>query len=271
MNSDASGRNSTDHNSPANELTSENKPRVHRHLLDPHNWNDERDFRRAYPIVWLGTLLGPPLIAASILAFFALVYGWASATKLVSTVIFSFFAAGKFIILGGGIEHLEQQNFYSSEQLFALVFTMDTLTVCFLVFHLGFLFKLPKMGAKLQAVADNGHMILEAHPWMRRATFVGLVIFVAVPLAMTGSVGGSILGRLLGMSRVGTFAGVMIGNLLGSGIMYFGSGVLRNILKQDEPMLLIGGILVLGFIGFILIRRYQQTLRSAIPRKETSD
>jgi predicted tellurium resistance membrane protein TerC len=113
-------------------------------------------------------------------------------------------------------------------------------------------------------------MILAAHPWMRRATFIGLVIFVAVPLAMTGSVGGSILGRLLGMSRVGTFAGVIIGNLLGSALMYFGSGVLRNILKQDDPLLLIGGIIVVGLIGYVLLRRYQQTMKQAIPKKDAA-
>jgi uncharacterized membrane protein len=238
--------------------------------LEAHNWNDEKDFRRAYPIVWLGTLSGPPLIALSIVAYFFIAHGWGSAAKLVSTAVFSFLAAGKFIILGGGIEHLEQNNFYSSEQLFALVFTMDTLTVCFLVFHLGFLFKLPRMGKNLQAVADNGHMMLEAHPWMRRATFIGLVIFVAVPLAMTGSVGGSILGRLLGMSRSGTFVGVMIGNLLGSSVMYFGSGMLRNILKKDDPMLLIGGIIVVGIVCYILVRRYQQTMKAAVQKRNSA-
>lgn len=238
-----------------------------RPALDPQNWNDEAEFHRAYPVVWLGTLIGPPLIAVTIVLFFWAAHGWASATKLVSIAAFTFFAAGKFIILGGGIEHLEEKSFYNSEQLFAPVFTMDLLSVCFLVFHLGFLFKLPKLGNKLQAVADNGHMILEAHPWMRRATFVGLVIFVAVPLAMTGSVGGSILGRLLGMSRISTLAGVLLGNLVGSGVVYFGSELLRNILKKDDPKLLIGGIIVVGIVGVILLRRYQQSMKAASDKK----
>lgn len=232
-------------------------------LLDPNRWNDEAEFRKRFPVVWLATLAGPPLVAVSAVLFFWIAYGWASAVKLVTTATFSFFAAGKFIILGGGIEQLEHRDFYNSEQLLALVFAMDVMTVCFLVFHLGFLFRLPKMGTKLQAVADNGHIILEAHPWMRRMTFVGLVIFVAVPLAMTGSVGGSILGRLLGMSRLATFLGVMLGNVIGGSAMYFGAGILRNILKKDDPMLLIGGIIVMGIVLYILLRRYQQTMNLA--------
>jgi uncharacterized membrane protein len=236
--------------------------------LDPQSWNDERNFRKTYPMVWWGTLIGPPLIAISIVAYFCIAFGWASAVKLVSTVFFTFFVAGKFIILGGGIEHLERADFYSSAQLFAMVFVMDFLTVTFLVFHLGGLFKLPRVGKKMQAVADNGHMMLEAHPWMRRATFIGLVIFVAVPLAMTGSVGGAILGRLLGMSRLSTFVGVVIGNVVGIALMYLGSGVLREILKKDNPMLLLGGILVMCFVGYILLRRYQQSIRAAANKSE---
>lgn len=238
--------------------------------LDPAHWNNEADFRRNYPTVWLATLIGPPLVALTAVALFWLFFGWGSAVKLVSVAVVSFFIAGKFIILGGGIEHFEQRDFYNSEELFVLVFCMDTLTVCFLVFHLGFLFRLPTMGKKLQMVADNGHMILESQPWMRRATFIGLVVFVAVPLAMTGSVGGSILGRLLGMSRTATFVGVLLGNLLGASAMYFGSGVLRNILKKDDPMLLIGGIIVMAGIIALLIRRYQRTMQEAAARSRSS-
>ncbi len=229
--------------------------------LDPRHWNDEREFKRRYPLVWAGTLFGPPLFAIGSVLFFWIAYGWESAAKLATTALVSFFLAGKMIILGGGIEHLEQRDFYSSEQLLILVTAIDLMTVCFLVFHLGFLFKIPKMGSKLQMIADNGHMILDAHPWMRRATFVGLVVFVAVPLAMTGSVGGSILGRMLGMSRLATFAGVMLGNFITCATMYFGSELLRNFLKKDNPWLLIGGILVMGGILYILLRRYQLSMK----------
>jgi uncharacterized membrane protein len=232
-------------------------------IMPVDRWNDEAEFHRRFPLIWWATLIGPPTFAVSVLIIFWAIWGWAAATKLVTTVMITFFVAGKFIILGGGIEHLEKSSFYSSEQLFALVFSMDCLTACFLVFHLGFLFKLPSMGKKMQLIADNGHMVLQAHPWMRRATFVGLVIFVAVPLAMTGSVGGSILGRLLGMSRLSTFVGVTLGNILGCAAMYYSSGVLRSILKKDNPWLLIGGIVVMILVVYILLRRYQQSMQAS--------
>lgn len=231
--------------------------------LDPRRWNDEAKFREQYPLVWLATLVGPALFAIAVFIYFWVAHGWESAVKLATVAAISFFAAGKSIILGGGIESLQQQDFYNSLQLLAITLAIDLMTVSFLVFHLGFLFRLPKVGTKLQAIADNGHIVLEAHPWMRRTTFIGLVAFVAVPLAMTGSVGGSILGRLLGMGRLATFLGVMVGNLIGGASMYFGAELLRNVLKKDNPWLLIGGILVMGLVIYILLRRYQQTMKLA--------
>jgi hypothetical protein len=78
------------------------------------------------------------------------------------------------------------------------------------------------------------------------------------PLAATGSVGGSIFGRLLGMSRLGTFTGIAIGNVLGCALMYFGSEVITRHLDRDNPMLLIGGVAVVAAIIFILNHRYRQ-------------
>lgn len=113
-------------------------------------------------------------------------------------------------------------------------------------------------GGKLKALVEDGQFILHSHPWMKRATFLGLVAFVMFPLAATGSVGGSIFGRLLGMSRLGTFTAIMIGNSLGCALMYFGSELITRHLDRDNPMLLIGGIAVVAAIIFLLNQRYRQ-------------
>lgn len=78
------------------------------------------------------------------------------------------------------------------------------------------------------------------------------------PLAATGSVGGSIFGRLLGMSRLGTFAGILLGNTLGCGLMHFGSELITRYLSRDNPMLLFGGFAVTCAIVFVLNHRYRQ-------------
>jgi uncharacterized membrane protein len=166
---------------------------------------------------------------------------------------------GKFVILGGSEgELLEVREFYTAEQLVVLVLYMDVMTACVLTSHLGFLFRLPVLGGKLKTLVDDGQFILQSNRWMKRATFLGLVAFVMFPLAATGSVGGSIFGRLLGMSRLGTFTGIAIGNVLGCALMYFGSEVITRHLDRDNPMLLIGGVAVVAAIIFILNHRYRQ-------------
>lgn len=220
---------------------------------------DETAFRRDYPLIWFLTLVGPFALTAGVLFVVHELAGMNAVWRLVSTAFATFFFFGKFVILGGSEgDLLEARSFYTAEQLVVLVLYMDVMTVCFLAFHLGFLFRLPVVGGKIKALVDDGQFILQSNRWMRRATFVGLVAFVMFPLAATGSVGGSIFGRLLGMSRHGTFTAIVIGNVLGCGLMYFGSELITRHLDRDNPMLLIGGVAVVATIIYLLNDRYRQ-------------
>lgn len=229
-------------------------------------WTSEEDFKLKYPIVWWVTLVGPLFSSLAILLLVAIIYGWSSAANLAITAVLTFFLLGKFVILGGRIETgSEWAKFYSPEQLAGMVLYLDVMTVCVLVFHLGFLFKLPMLGKKLEVLVANGHALLEATPWMKRATFLGLILFVMTPLASTGSVGGSILGRLLGMSRLGTFIGVVLGNILGIFAMYFGGELFMKFVGSDNPLVAIIGVGILIGALYFLNRRYQ-----AIVKKQRS-
>lgn len=220
---------------------------------------DETAFRKDHPIAWFLTLAGPFLLTGVVLFFVWELAGPNAVWRLVSTAFATFFFFGKFVILGGGEgDLLEARGFYSAEQLVALVLYMDVMTACFLAFHLGFLFRLPVVGEKLKALVDDGQFILQSNRWMKRATFLGLVAFVMFPLAATGSVGGSIFGRLLGMSRIGTFVAIAIGNVLGCGLMYFGSELITRHVDRDNHWLTIGGIAVIATIIFLLNHRYRQ-------------
>ncbi len=221
--------------------------------------NDELRFRREYPAVWWLTLLGPFVLTGGLLFLIWQLAGSNVMWRVVSTALATFFLFGKFVILGGHDRELaDVRRFFTAEQLVMLVLYMDAMTVSLLTFHLGFLFKLPIIGTKLKELVDDGQFILKSNPWMKRATFFGLVAFVLFPLAATGSVGGSIFGRLLGMSRSGTLIGIMLGNVMGSLLMYFGSGMITRCVGRDNPWLFVGGIVVFGAIVYVLNRRYRQ-------------
>ena len=220
---------------------------------------DETAFRKDHPIAWFLTLVGPFLLTGAVLFVVWELAGLNAVWRLVSTAVATFFFFGKFVILGGSEgDLLEVREFYTAEQLVVLVLYMDVMTASVLAFHLGLLFRLPVAGGKLKALVDDGQFILQSNRWMKRATMLGLVLFVMFPLAATGSVGGSIFGRLLGLSRLGTFIGIGLGNVLGCAVMYFGSELITHYVGRDNPLLLIGGIAVIMAIVLMLNHRYRQ-------------
>ena len=214
----------------------------------------EEDFYRDHPALWLLTLVGPVAVTVAVLVFVYVVSGAATFWKLIGTALASFFGLGKFVILGGQ-DH--EEAFFSAAQLFGLVFYMDVATAVILVYHSGFLFKLPLLGAQLRELVKDGQFILASHPWMKRATFAAIVAFVMVPVAATGAIGGALFGRLLGMTRLATLAGIALGSFLGCGVMYFGAELVNRWIDKDSPWLVVGGIAVILALVYLLNRRYK--------------
>jgi hypothetical protein len=84
------------------------------------------------------------------------------------------------------------------------------------------------------------------------------VAFVTFPLAATGSVGGSIFGRLLGLSRWMTFAGIVLGSLIGDSGMLLIANLGGEILDKNHPLVKYGGIAVILAVVVILEWRYRR-------------
>ncbi len=224
---------------------------------DLHSTEDE--FRRQHPLVWATTLYGPLFLTVAIMALIIAFAGWSFAQKIIAHALIALVLLGRFIILNGAEgSFTDTSGPLSSGHLFAIVSYLDLMTAVMLAFHIGFLFRLPYVGTRIAALVTDGHFILDAQPWMRRATFFGLIAFVGFPLAATGSIGGSIFGRLLGMSRFATFFGILIGTLLGNGSMYFFSDMMGNYIDKDNPYLRYGGFAVVAIIVVILERRYRK-------------
>lgn len=224
----------------------------------------ENSFRGKYPLVWWVTLLGPFFVTALILLVVWWLAGTPTLLKLISTAAATFLLLGKFVILGGANGDDPGGNFFTSEELLALVLYLDVMTAWLLAFHLGILFKLPWVGKQIQALVEDGEFILKSNPWMRRVTFLGLVSYVLLPLAATGSVGGSIFGRLLGMSPMGTFLGTTLGNLLSCVFAYFFGSMFSQAVGKDNPVPMVIGVGVILGILWLLNNRYQKVKRRGI-------
>lgn len=225
----------------------------------------EESLRRDHPWVWWLTLAGPLLAPLAALAILWSVRGWGYVRLLSATAVGTFFLFGRFVILGGEPRSAANGRFLSAEALTAMVLFMDLACACLIAFHAGFLWKLPVVGPRIQSLVEEGRALAAAKPWVKRATFASIVAFVMFPLAATGSIGGSLFGRLLGLGRVQTFLAVCLGSVFGCGVMYFGASLVHRYLDHNSLLVQIGGPLLVVAVIAVLTYRFRKLTATRRP------
>lgn len=219
----------------------------------------EKQFRAETPILWWATLLSPVILTATVLGILAVINGPNYALKCVNHALLTFFVLGRFVLLAGmegEVTERVAKIAMKPGELFGLVTYLDFIVALFVTFHMGVLFRIPKVGPKLAMLVWDGKFFMDSQPWIKRMAFVGLVGFVIIPFSTTGSIGGSILGRLLGLSRLTTVSGVLVGSVLGNGIMYLFAKQINKYL-QDNWTFRIAGLLIIVAICLLLEWRYR--------------
>ena len=91
-------------------------------------------------------------------------------------------------------------------------------------------------------------------------------MFVMIPLAATGCIGGAIFGRLLGMGRALTLAALCLGSLAGNTVMYVGASWINQLISKENPYywhIKIVGLLVLVAV-IMIIERYYRALKKRV-------
>jgi len=233
----------------------------------------ETRFRQEQFPLWLATLLGPGVAAVLYLGMDYVVNGSEHAWALMIAAALAFGAAGRFIIpLQQTIPNLgEWSRLLTPEEMFWWVSFQDVIVALFLSVHIGFMFRLPIIGHKIAELTVDGELILSKQPWMRRFTFLGLLAFIAFPLAATGSAGGAIFGRLLGLGRSAIFWGSAIGGVVGNAAMYYLSKNALKYLPQDSPLVQWGGVATIVLIIIFLERRYAAMKRAFLQERAVAE
>jgi len=174
---------------------------------------------------------------------------------LLGHATFSFFLAGKFIVFSGTIPG----NLFSPWELGLLITYMDTLTGILFVYNVDFFFRIPGIGERLRKIRIRARRILHANPWLKRQSYIGIILFVMFPLTGTGAVGASFLGKFMGLNRFAHLAAISIGGALGGFSMASLAALLgreraAQLLKQ--PILLGSLVVLLGVVLFLLGRAF---------------
>lgn len=211
------------------------------------------------PLVWWAALVGPLLLTVFVLALVYVFQGWDVVVSYLSAAAAAFFIFGRFVILLGSDEPNESAQFFlkhlNATNLFCMLTWMDVMVAIFVAFHMSVLFKVPYVGEKMEELVADGKFILQQQPWIRRAAFGGLVGFVIFPTSTTGSIGGSIFGRLLGMTRLRIIVAILLGSVLGNGIMLLFADWINAIFPSDNIYMKIIGVLAMIFALFLFERR----------------
>ena len=220
----------------------------------------EEAFHRRSPVLWAATLFGPFLANGGIIGWMLLHHSPGYVLKLVGVAGATFFFFGRFIILGG--QETPAGGFFSRFELYLLVLWIDACVAVVLTYHGGIVYGVPWIGKRLKRAAGDAEFVLARHAWMKRFTFAGLVAFNTVPHVLSGSVFGSILGRVLGLSTRATLVALLCGSIAGNSLMYVGAGVLHRfgLIDRSSPWGLAIGLLVVVAAVMLLDWRFR-TLR----------
>ena len=135
---------------------------------------------------------------------------------------------------------------------------LDVAASMFMVWNFDLALKIPLLGGWINRFVEGGGNIISRHRWLEGLYFFGLAGFVMFPLQGSGGVGGSILGRILGLKKIEVLAAVTLGSFIGSFAIAIGVEYVMRILEKS---LLIGMMVILVAItvlGSYLITRYNR-------------
>jgi uncharacterized membrane protein len=217
----------------------------------PTSW-----FERNLPWLWAGSTA----ILLAFLAAFPILSArdhagavWAQAFTLATL-------PGKYVIFSGLVPGAP----IAPWGLAVLAVLVDFVIATSLAMFLGLLARWPFAARRLKAVHERTEAVLTEYPRLRRMAFLGTVLFVYLPLPASGSIGGTFLGQLVGLSRGSTVAAVTLGGALVSATFAWLAttiGAKAEAMAQN-PWVVAGA--VVGFAGFVWVGwwRLKRALRS---------
>ncbi|MCP4449092.1 MAG: small multi-drug export protein [Myxococcales bacterium] len=180
----------------------------------------------------------------------------------------TFVAVGKFLPLWG----VSGQSSLGPYELGLVIWGLDTLTVVVFVYSFEAFYKLRPLRKALDKLYTNMSLVLKVYPSMKRASVVGVFLFVLFPVSGTGALGASVIGALLGMERRVVMATVSAGGLVGGLLMAALADNSANALLslksvQNNPSskywISAGLILILMAIVVLLGRAFRRALERA--------
>ncbi len=159
-------------------------------------------------------LLGPVLTVGIFWAVVSLAASRHLADEALGAGAIFLTIVGPSVIFGPAMTGTHVFSHLTTWDLVGVTTFFSLATAFFYSFNLDLLERLPKVGPRLRLTRRSMRATLQQKPWIRRWALVGVSFFVLLPLPGSGTLGGSIMGRLIGLSPLGSFLAVATGGTL---------------------------------------------------------
>ncbi|MFP4056618.1 MAG: small multi-drug export protein [Candidatus Brocadiia bacterium] len=208
----------------------------------------------------LAMTMGPFVVLGLLVLAASLAGGYKTAGFLLGALFMSFAGLGKLVIFWG----LPDKAPLSMWALAGLIVFGDVGTALIMMGNVSLLYRLPVIGRRLAAAHEAGRYVLQANPWMRRATWLGIVLFVSAPFQGTGAVVATIVARILGVARITTLVLTFLGSAIGClGLAVIGAharGPLTGL--ADNPLAAVAmGLAMVALLVYLSRRFTGQAMR----------
>ncbi|BBL66848.1 small multi-drug export protein [Methanoculleus chikugoensis] len=141
---------------------------------------------------------------------------------------------------------------------FTLAF-LDFAGGLFMAWNFPLVLRIPYVGPWVSRFTAAGRTFLDRRPWLERLYFVGLIAFVALPFDGSGSIVGSIVGRMLGMTKAEVLACITVGGIIGSFAIALGIDYVVHLIPPGAGLWV--SLAVLLLIGTALLVTYRSYSR----------
>jgi len=129
----------------------------------------------------------------------------------------------------------------------------------FMAWNFPLVLRVPYVGPRVRRFVTAGRAYLDRRPWLERLYFVGLIAFVSLPFDGSGSIVGSILGRMLGMTKTEVLSCITIGGIIGSFTIALGIDYIVNLVPAGAgTWVSVAVFLLIGTALLVMYRSYSR-------------
>lgn len=180
--------------------------------------------------------------------------GWIWATELGLAAL-----PGKYLIFVG----LHPGAVLGPWGIALLALFVDGVVALSLAVFLGWLLRVQWLARTLRTAHEHAEIALAQYPGLRRMAFLGVVLFVFLPLPASGSIGGTFVGQIVGLTRTRGAIAVCLGGALVSIVF----ATLASLVGAEaerllrNPWISVVSVALFVLFAFIAWQRVKATLR----------